>query len=272
MIRFDNLCAGYSAPDGSREIVLENFSLEIQKGEFVAIMGANGSGKSTLVRLCNGLLTPFSGTVSIDELLISATDHNQIPAVRRRVGMVFQNPENQIVSTTVEREIAFGLENLGLAHGEMQRRVDKALQQFDLEKLRQQPPAMLSGGEKQRLAVAGVLVMQPAYIIFDEPSSLLDKAHRKKLLQMMQTLQRHKQHTIINVTQFPQEALLASRLIVLEKGKIALDGPPKEIFFQLEKLPQPGIGSPIEFQVFHELSRHYDQVTNIDDLLLPPII
>ena len=273
MIKLDDVSAGYTSPDGSREIVLQNISLEIANGEFVAIMGANGSGKSTLVRLFNGLLSPFSGTIAIDKLQISSTDHSQIPAVRRRVGMVFQNPENQIVSTTVEREIAFGLENLGTPHSEMVQRVEEMLQRFDLRQHRLQPPAMLSGGEKQRLAVASVLVMQPEYLIFDEPSSLLDFPHRKNLLQVMQELHRlaSPTHTVINVTQFAAEALIATRLLILDHGKIILDGPPKDLFLQHEKLQEIGIDSPVEFQVFHELSHRYDQVTSIDDLLLPPI-
>lgn len=273
MIKLDGVSAGYTAPDGSREFVLQNLSLEIPDGEFMTIMGANGSGKSTLVRLLNGLLTPFSGTIAVDGLRISNTDHSQIPAVRRLVGMVFQNPENQIVSTTVEREIAFGLENLAMPHAEMHRCVDKLLQQFDLEKHRFQPPAMLSGGEKQRLAVASVLAMQPRHVIFDEPSSLLDFQHRKNLLQIMQDLHNRAESspTLINVTQFPAEALISQRLLVIDHGKIILDGPPKGIFMQYKKLHQFGIESPIEFQVFHELSQRYDQVISIDDLLLPPI-
>ncbi|KAA3618021.1 MAG: ATP-binding cassette domain-containing protein [Calditrichaeota bacterium] len=274
MIAFNRVTAGYSAPDGSQIDILHDLSLSIETGEFVTIMGTNGSGKTTLVRLCNGLLTPFSGTILVDGLDISAADPGQIMAVRRLVGMVFQNPENQIVSTTVEREIAFGLENLGMPHAEMHLRVEEVLQQFDLEKYRFRPPAMLSGGEKQRLAVAAVLAMNPHYLIFDEPTSLLDIQQRKKLLQFMQSLWQDsaETHTIINVTQFPEEALFSSRLIIIDDGKIVLDGPPKEIFLQIEILQEIGINPPIEFLVFKALSHRYDQVTSIDDLLLSPII
>ncbi|MCA9731641.1 MAG: ATP-binding cassette domain-containing protein [Deferribacteres bacterium] len=274
MIFFDQVTAGYIAPDGSPLPILKDLSLKIEKGEFVTIMGANGSGKTTLMRLCNGLITPQSGIISIDEHKISANDHSEIMAVRRRVGMVFQNPENQIVSTTVEREIAFGLENLGIPHEEMVARVENSLQQFDLQKYRHRSPAMLSGGEKQRLAVASVLVMDPAYLIFDEPTSLLDVQHRRALLQLMQSLHQDSSHvhTLINVTQFPQEALISTRLIVLHEGRIVLDAPPKEAFLQVDLLQKFGIVPPIEFLVFKELTERYDQVTSLDDLLLPPII
>ena len=276
MIVFNRVCASYQRADGSSQQVLHNIDLRIEQGEFVALMGRNGSGKTTLARLCNGLVLPAAGEVCINEYRLAADAYHSIQAVRRLVGMVFQNPENQIVSTTVEREIAFGLENLGLPHAEMHHRVDWALQLFDLEKYRTKPPSHLSGGEKQRLALAAVLAMQPAHLILDEPTAMLDEQHKRQLLNSISRLTRkggrEPKQTILLITQDPVEALFADRLIVLHAGKVVQDGTPRDIFLQEEKMAEIGLAVPIEFSVFHLLKKYRRKNIAIESLQLAPIL
>ncbi|NOZ62716.1 MAG: ATP-binding cassette domain-containing protein, partial [Calditrichaeota bacterium] len=214
---------------------LENVNLTIREGEFLAIMGPNGSGKTSLVRCLNALLLPSLGKITIDGLDTQKLE-NHLP-VRKKVGMVFQNPDNQIVSTSVEREIAFGLENLGVPTETMHQIVDTILLQFHLEQYRHHPPHLLSGGEKQRLALASVLAMNPKYLVLDEPTSMLDPQGREELLQLLKEIKADNAHkkiteqiTIIFVTQFPEEAELTDRLIIMNKGEIAYDDAPDVVF------------------------------------------
>jgi energy-coupling factor transport system ATP-binding protein len=276
MITFQNVSARYSQPNGEWQTVLHAINLTVEQGEFVAIIGRNGSGKTTLARLCNGLVLPSEGTVRVGGLEISADHHSHIREIRRIVGMVFQNPENQIVSTTVEREIAFGLENLAVSRDEMHERVNDALAAFDLEKYRHRPPASLSGGEKQRLALAAVMAMQPAYLILDEPTAMLDYEHKKKFLAYVNQLSTFRSNghaqTVILITQDPVEALFARRLIVLHAGGICLDGRPHDIFLQEDTLRAIGLAPPLEFSVFNRLKKCNGSVSSIGDLLLEPLI
>ncbi|RMD98859.1 MAG: ATP-binding cassette domain-containing protein [Calditrichaeota bacterium] len=275
MILFDNVSVVYPLPGARDFFALKNIQLTIETGEFVAIMGLNGSGKTTLARLCNGLVMPSAGRVVVDGHTISPQDASAVPEIRRRVGMVFQNPENQIVSTTVEREIAFGLENLGIDHEEMHRRVEKALKNFELLAYRDRPPHRLSGGEKQRLALAAIMAMQPAHLILDEPTSLLDFKNQRQLMETILALHRNPQtppHTVIHITQFPAEALYAGRLIVLHQGQVALDGPPMEIFLQEKRLQQLGLRPPVEFSAYLRLLQKKYPLKSIQDLLLRPIL
>ena len=239
-------------------------------------MGRNGSGKTTLARLCNGLVLPSKGTVRVNHLEITPANHTHVREIRRSVGMVFQNPDNQIVSTTVEREIAFGLENLGIAHDEMHKRVDYVLATFDLEKYRHRPPGQISGGEKQRLALAAVMAMQPAHLILDEPMAMLDYGHKKKLMLLITELNNKESKqiapTIVFITQDPVEALFAQRLIILHEGAIILDGPPHDIFLRESELHEIGLVPPIEFSSFHLLQKHKDPVTSLQEILLEPIL
>ncbi|HEX9654665.1 MAG TPA: ATP-binding cassette domain-containing protein, partial [bacterium] len=200
MIEIKNLTFEYINPEHAPTRVLDGITLTVKEGESLGLMGANGSGKTTLARCLNGLLLPAAGEVLVDGL--TTHESPNLPEIRRRVGMVFQNPENQIVSTTVEREIAFGLENLGMPHDEMHQRVDEMLAQFDLERYRRHPPHLLSGGEMQRLALASVVAMSPQYLIFDEPTSLLDLPTRKMVLQLISDLQSKRVATLL-ITQFP---------------------------------------------------------------------
>lgn len=275
MIRFEGVTAAYELPSGDRHPVFENLSLSIQDGEFVAVMGRNGSGKTTLARLCNGLLLPAAGRVVVDGYAVTATDHRWLREIRRRVGMVFQNPDNQLVSVSVEREIAFGLENLAIAPEEMRARVEAALVEFDLERYRKRSPALLSGGEKQRLALAAVLAMQPGHLVLDEPTAMLDSLHKKNFLQRLSQLH-HKPDkvapTILLVTHDPVEALFADRLLILHQGRIHLDGSPREVFLQTNRLAEAGVRPPLEFSVYTYLREHKFPLTSVDEVLLSPIL
>ncbi|MFQ5604860.1 MAG: ATP-binding cassette domain-containing protein [bacterium] len=258
MVRVQNLTFEYTQHQTKNIRVLDGVHFEIQPGETIGLMGANGSGKTTLARCLNGLLLPTEGAVWVDELDTRRAD--EAVEIRRRVGMVFQNPENQIVSTTVEREIAFGLENLGVPAAEMHRIVDDMLQKFNLESLRLQPPHRLSGGEMQRLALAAVMAMSPRYLIFDEPTSLLDPPSRKAVISLILNLNKMQPAlpspqaiTTLFITQFPEEVLLFDRLLVLHEGKIVRDDRPEIIFQEVEQLNKMGLNVPPEYELNHYL-------------------
>jgi len=206
---------------------LDGITLDIREGEWIAVMGANGSGKTTLARCLNGLLLPTGGDVLVDGC--SVLDADRLWDIRNRIGMVFQNPDNQIVSTLVEREIAFGLENLGIPSDEMRARVDEALARFDLTQYRCHPPHKLSGGEKQRLAIASVWVMRPKVMVLDEPASLLDPKGRREIEHILKNLDAADGQTILHITQFPEEAMLARRVLIMARGKIVMDGDPQKL-------------------------------------------
>ena len=243
MIEVRNL--KYAYPGSAPCLALEDVSFTLTLGERVAVMGPNGSGKTTFVRCLNGLLKPLSGEVVVDDL--RTKDVKTLYEIRRRVGMVFQNPDNQIVATTVVREVAFGLENLGMAQEEMCRRVDEALQLFHLEESRNVPPHLLSGGERQRLALASVWVMQPDYLILDEPTSLLDPRGRSEVLGFLGKWGESRLMGILLVTQYPEEALAFDRLVVFDQGNIVLDGSPRVVFQEhADELRQLGVAIPVE--------------------------
>ncbi len=246
MIKIRNLTFSFNSHEEKRTI-LNNINLDFHPGESVVIMGPNGSGKSTLARCLNGLHMPDSGTVSVDGML--TTDEKQLLDIRRQVGMVFQNPDNQIVSATVEREIAFGLENLGIPYEEMREIVVAKLHEFDLYPYRTQSPHYLSGGEKQRLALAAVLAMEPEYLVLDEPTSLLDPYNRKSILDIIQYLNKREDNPLatILITQFPDEALTADRLVIVHKGEIFMDDKPDTIFKQVDTLLEIGLEPPVQY-------------------------
>jgi len=250
LIAVNHISFDYISEQGSFRRVLADVSFEIADGDFIAIMGANGSGKSTLARCLNGLLLPSTGEVLVDGL--NTRDAEQLRRIRRRVAMLFQNPDNQIVSATVEREIAFGLENLGVEYEEMHRRVEQMLRRFSLLPFRQKSPHYLSGGEKQRLALASVLAMEPDYLILDEPTSLLDPAGRREMVRLFREW--HDQpatprRTTVLITQFPEEALLADRLLILQRGRTVMDGPPETLLRRTEELAGLGLDSPVRFKL-----------------------
>ncbi|HTO95277.1 MAG TPA: ATP-binding cassette domain-containing protein [Bacteroidota bacterium] len=226
---------------GAGSDALSDVSLDIPGGAFVALMGGNGSGKSTLARALNGLLRPSAGSVSVDGM--TTADAAALPEVRKRVGMVFQNPHLQVTSLTVEREIAFGLQNLGMGTDALRRKVDGQLASSGLAALRTRPPRTLSGGEQQRLALAAVLAMRPAHLVLDEATSLLSPASREAILDAVREERRERGTTVILITQFAEEALAADRLVILRAGRIADDGDPGSVFarcaFPEVPLPSP---------------------------------
>ncbi|WP_258358881.1 energy-coupling factor transporter ATPase [Moorella sulfitireducens (nom. illeg.)] len=227
---------------GTREPALENISLTIRPGEFLAITGPNGSGKSTLARLLNGLLRPGKGRVLVDGL--DTADAASLVEIRRRVGMVFQDPDNQLVAATVEDDVAFGPENLGLPPAAVRQRVAAALEAVELADLKTRPPHRLSGGQKQRLALAGVLAMEPVYLVLDEATAMLDPVGREEVLKKVLALRREKGLAVILITHFMEEAALAERMLVLNEGRIILSGPPADVLQQEEGLAKAGLKAP----------------------------
>jgi energy-coupling factor transport system ATP-binding protein len=248
MIDIQNI--SYTYP-GSASPVLNDVTLSFLPGEFVALMGANGSGKSTLLRCLNGLLLPTSGRVTVDGR--SPANSEDIPGIRREVGLVFQNPDDQIIASSVAREIAFGLENLGIAREEMHTRVDQMLVRFALSDYRSQDPNRLSGGERQRLALASIVVMSPKYLLLDEPTSLLDPGARREMLAYLHALHERGETTPILVTQIPFEAVGADRLVILDQGRVVLDGTPADIFAQIDTLQSLGLDAPLPARIAHRV-------------------
>jgi len=225
LIRLTDVTLTY---DGAPAPALSDINLSIEAGESVVIVGPSGSGKTSLLRLMNALLVPTSGSVTVGGLVTS--DESNVWAVRRRVGLIFQNPDNQLVSTTVERELAFGMENLGIAPSEIRGRVEEALVRFRLQDFRHRAPHRLSGGEKQRVAIAAVLAMRPACLLLDEPTSLLDAAGRRDVWGMLEELREDSSRTFVHVTQFPDEIGLSSRVLVVFDGRVVFDSTPGELF------------------------------------------
>jgi energy-coupling factor transport system ATP-binding protein len=255
--------------DESRSILaLDNISLQLKEGESVAVIGSNGSGKTTLVKLFNALIVPDKGEVWIDGA--DTRDKKSQKSIRQRVGMVFQNPDNQIISTSVEREIAFGLENLALPYDEMKRRVEWALERFHLEEYRNHSPHRLSGGEKQKVALAAVLSMEPKYLILDEPTSLLDSQGKREVLSLIQELSEQKKVTVIHITQFAEEAVSADRILVMHQGRILHDGPPIEVFKRRGELENIGLEAPFPVRMASALKQRgwsiSDECLTLDDL------
>ncbi|MGB9774997.1 MAG: energy-coupling factor transporter ATPase [Anaerolineae bacterium] len=240
----------YTTEDGRLVPALRGIDLTIYRGEFVALIGPNGSGKSTLARHFNALLLPTAGEVRVDGL--STSDPRHVRAIRSRVGMVFQNPDNQLVASTVEEDVAFGPENLGVPPAEIRRRVDEALEVVGMTEYRHHPPHMLSGGQKQRVAIAGALATRPDCIIFDEPTSMLDAEGRHQVLQTIRRLNAERGLTVILITQSMDEAVLARRVLVMDGGRIVCDGPPEEIM-ETKELDRLGLGRPFAAEVARRL-------------------
>ena len=243
IITVENLAYAYPDLDGQKGTqVFENLNLTIESGSFVAILGTNGCGKSTLAKHFNSILLPSGGKVYVDG--IDTSDLNRIMAVRRCVGMVFQNPDNQIVANVVEEDVAFGPENLGVAAPEIRRRVDKALKQVGMYEYREHAPHLLSGGQKQRVAIAGIIALEPKCIVLDEPTDMLAPRGRADVMQTVDKLNREKGITVVLITHHMDEAAQAQRVIVLDKGKVAADGTPKQVFAQVEMLHKLGLAAP----------------------------
>lgn len=230
-----------------------NINLSVGRGEFVAVLGHNGSGKSTLAKLTNAILIPESGTVTVDG--IDTSDESRVTDIRRRVGMVFQNPDNQIVATIVEDDVAFGPENLGVEPDEIRRRVDDALKAVDMYDYRLREPHKLSGGQKQRVAIAGIIAMQTGCIVLDEPTAMLDPKGRREVIETVTKLCREKGITVVLITHHMSECTGADRVIVMSNGHIAADGSPESVFSQVELMRDEGLAVPATTELMYELNK-----------------
>ncbi|MCR5207131.1 MAG: energy-coupling factor transporter ATPase [Eubacterium sp.] len=261
LIEFDNVSFAYrvTADDGSRSDcpVLKDFNLKIEKGSFVCILGHNGSGKSTIAKLTNGILFPTEGRVLVDSQ--ETKDDESIFDIRRKVGMVFQNPDNQIVSSIVEEDVAFGVENLGIPSEECRRRVDEALRTVGMYDYKEHSPSRLSGGQKQRIAVAGIIAMKPECIVLDEPTAMLDPSGRREVIETVTKLNREEGITIVLITHYMDEAIGADRVIVVDGGEIRLDGTPEEVFSKPGELVKLKLGAPQSSLLIDELKIKTDK-------------
>ncbi len=251
IIQINDLRFAYPAVEGATPVVLDGVSLEIEEGSFVAVLGHNGCGKSTLAKHMNAILLPSGGTVYVDG--IDTADENRLLDIRRAVGMVFQNPDNQIVANVVEEDVAFAPENLGVPPDEIRQRVDDALKAVGMYQYREHAPHLLSGGQKQRVAIAGVIAMRPRCIVLDEPTAMLDPIGRKDVLRTIKELNQKRGVTVVLITHHMDEAAQAGRLIVMAKGRVVADGAPKEVFSQVEELQRVGLTVPQTTQLLWEL-------------------
>lgn len=234
MIRVSNADYYYAIGGGRSLKALDSLSVQIHEGEFLAVIGKNGSGKSTLAKLLNALYLPDAGTVTVDG--IDTKDEDRIWEIRQKVGMVFQNPDNQIVATSVEEDVAFGPENLGFSSFEIKERIDRSLKMVGMEQFRKRQPHTLSGGQKQRVAIAGVIAMEPKYLVMDEPTAMLDPGGREEIRRSVRYLHESKGMGIVYITHLMEEAIEADRVIVVDEGKVVLDGNPREVFSKVARL------------------------------------
>ena len=254
IISVQHLAYTYPGVDDTPGIpVFEDMNLTIQEGSFVAILGTNGCGKSTLAKHFNSILLPSGGKVYVCG--IDTSNEERIMTVRRNVGMVFQNPDNQIVANVVEEDVAFGPENLGVASPEIRNRVDRALKQVGMYEYREHAPHLLSGGQKQRIAIAGVIAMEPKCIVLDEPTAMLDPRGRREVMETIGRLNREKGITVVLITHHMDEAAQCQRVVVLHKGKVVTDGSPREVFSQVELLHDIGLAAPESVELCRELNK-----------------
>lgn len=254
IIKMDNTEYNYkSRTDEEFKPAVSNLNLEIEQGQFVAVIGKNGSGKSTFARLMNALILPTSGTVYINNLKTSEDEY--LWDIRQCVGMVFQNPDNQIVATSVEEDVAFGPENLGIPSGEIKVRVEEALKAVGMSEYKKVAPHNLSGGQKQRIAIAGILAMKPKCIILDEATSMLDPAGRKEVLEVLKKLNVEENITVIHITHHMNEAVYADRVVIIDDGKVIKDGTPREVFADVKGLKKLGLDVPQVTELLFELKK-----------------
>lgn len=244
---------------------VDNISVEIQKGQFIAVIGKNGSGKSTFARLLNALLLPTEGLVYVRGM--DTKDEKNLWEIRRSVGMVFQNPDNQIIGTTVEEDIAFGPENIGVKPEEIRKRVDSVLKTVGITGYGEHPPHLLSGGQKQRVAIAGILAMKPECIILDEATAMLDPAGRKEVMQVLKSLNKKNNITIIHITHHMDEVTEADRVLVVDKGRVIMDGIPSDVFSNVNEIKHMGLDVPQITELLYELNnRGFNLPVNIIDI------
>lgn len=269
MISIKNLSFKYDYEDENAKEILKDINLEIKEGEFVALLGHNGSGKSTLAKLINGLLLPGQGDVFVDGM--NTKNEDEIWDIRRTAGMVFQNPDNQLVATIVEDEVAFGPENMGIEPSEIRKRVDSALEDVGMAEYKKNAPHLLSGGQKQRIAIAGILAMSPKYIILDEPTAMLDPSGRREVIDTLVKLNKEEGKTIILITHYMEEAAISDRVVVMEDGNMVLSGTPREVFSQVDKIKGLGLDVPQVTELAYELKKDgidiSGEVLNIEEMV-----
>ena len=254
IIQFDNVSFAYESADEEVQTqkVVDGFSLSIPEGQFVAVLGRNGCGKSTVAKLINGILVPVSGKITVDGM--DTSDDSKLIDVRRTVGMVFQNPDNQIVATIVEDDVAFGPENLGVEPKEIRKRVDDALKAVGMYEFRDREPHKLSGGQKQRIAIAGIIAMQTKCIVMDEPTAMLDPQGRQEVMNTIEML-RERGITVVLITHYMDEAVKADRVIVMDDGEIVSDGTPREVFRDVNKIKSLGLDVPQATELAYRLRK-----------------
>lgn len=253
IIKIDNLSYSYKDEDKNETQVLNNISLNIKKGEFVTILGHNGSGKSTLAKHFNAILKPDEGTVSV--MGMDTRDINNLFNIRQNVGMVFQNPDNQIVATIVEEDVAFAPENLGLPSEEIRKRVDYALKVVGMYEFKNHAPHLLSGGQKQRIAIAGILAMKPLVIVLDEATAMLDPSGRTEIMQTVRRLNKEEGITVVLITHYMEEAAASERVIVIDSGKLVMDDSPENVFSRVDELKRIGLDVPQPTLLLHYLNK-----------------
>ncbi len=257
LIKFNNVTFAYTSYEDEEESVktpvLTDFSLEIPRGQFIAILGHNGSGKSTAAKMMNALLVPQSGSVIVDG--IPTDDESKVIDIRRKVGMVFQNPDNQLVATIVEDDVAFGPENLGVPPEEIRVRVDNALKAVGMYEFKDREPHRLSGGQKQRVAIAGIIAMQTDCIVMDEPTAMLDPRGRKEVMDTIKMLCDELGITVVLITHYMDEAVKADRVVVMNDGKICLDGKPRDVFSNVELIKSLGLDVPQATELAYRLNK-----------------
>ena len=269
IIEVKNLTHVYTDSENKEIKALDGINLEIRQGEFVAVIGANGSGKSTLARHFNALQRPSEGVCLIEGM--DTTVEENLWDIRQHVGMVFQNPDNQIVAAIVEEDVAFGPENMSVPTGEIWKRVEKALGAVGMTKFRHKSPLKLSGGQKQRVAIAGIIAMEPKCIILDEPTAMLDPVGRREVIKTLHQLNKEKGITIVLITHYMNEAIKADKIFVMDKGKLAIQGTPKEIFSQVDKIKEYGLEVPQVTELGYMLKKSgldiEDGILTVDQLL-----
>lgn len=253
IIKTQRLQYSYQDEEGRPVVALDGVDLEIRRGEFVAVLGHNGSGKSTLAGHFNAIRLPSGGTVWVDHM--DTKDEDSLFEVRKTCAMVFQNPDNQIVATVVEEDVAFALENMGIPPAEIRRRVDDALKTVGMYEFREHAPHKLSGGQKQRVAIAGVIAMMPRCVVLDEPTAMLDPRGRREVMEVVRELNSRYGITVVLITHHMDEAVQAGRVIVMHRGKVLMEGPPREIFTQVDALKAASLDVPQTIEVLHELNR-----------------
>jgi energy-coupling factor transport system ATP-binding protein len=252
MVECSNVTYKYeNTEENTFDLALDNININIKKGEFLVVLGRNGSGKSTLAKHINALMVPSSGTVMVDGL--NTSDEKNLWDVRNKAGMVFQNPDNQLVATIVEEDVAFGPENLGVDPKEIRQRVDESLKRVGMYSYRKHAPHLLSGGQKQRVAIAGTLAMKPECIIFDESTAMLDPSGRKEIIRTIKDLNKNANMTIILITHYMEEAIDADRIVVMDNGKIIIEGSPRIVFKEVETMKKIGLDVPQMTELAYEL-------------------